>query len=109
MKRLLAVTIIALAMLIALPATAKKPPKPEPPEPPPEFVCAFSEDGGLLDSHGEPIALDARTKGYRCKLTANAEDSFTFVIETARQRQGGSIPLRRRNRRIPERRQHLLP
>lgn len=75
MKRLLITLVVAGAMLLALPATAKKPPT----EPPPVLVCEF--DGGvLINSEGDPIELDRANSGIRCQLAAEPSDSFKFVI-----------------------------
>ena len=69
------------ALLIAVPAIAKKPTQPpEPPIDPPALVCDFDEDGVLVDSGGQTINLDATDSGIRCKFTANSEDSFDFEI-----------------------------
>ena len=82
MKRLVIVLIVTGAMLVALPATAKKPPKqPEPPtEPPTVLVCEFNPAGVLTNSEGLPIELDGANSGIRCQLAADPSDSFKFVI-----------------------------
>jgi hypothetical protein len=79
MKRLTIALVVIGAMLIAVPATAKKPPKP-PTEPPPVFVCTFDDEGVLIDSEGQPIKLDRANSQIRCRLSAEPSDSFMFAI-----------------------------
>jgi hypothetical protein len=78
MKRSIIVLIVAGAMLLALPATAKKPPT----EPPPVLACEFDSEGVLTNSEGQPIELDRANSGIRCQLAADPSDSFKFVIYT---------------------------
>jgi hypothetical protein len=82
MKRLLIVLVVVGAMLIALPATAKKPEKPPKPptDPPPVLVCDFNEDGVLIDSEGQRIELNRVNSGIRCRLSADASKSLTLKI-----------------------------
>jgi len=82
MKRLLIILVVVGAMLIAVPATAKKPEKPPKPptEPPPVLVCDFNDDGVLIDSDSQPIELNRANSGIRCRLSADASKSLTFKI-----------------------------
>lgn len=77
MKSTLTILIIALAMLIALPATAKKPPKPEPPvDPPPVEICDFGNAGVLAVWDG--------SSPYRCQWTViDRYHPFTLQIRPA--------------------------
>lgn len=75
MKRSIIVLIVAGAMLLALPATAKKP-SPPPPEPElPAVVCEF-DDNGVLQDWWEP-SLSAP---YSCEWTTTDRGPFTFEL-----------------------------
>jgi hypothetical protein len=93
----------AVALVIALPAGAGKPdfcdgvrfpdghprcptttvPTTTTTEPSEEVAdCVFTSEGVLLYPDGEIVALGQDSSNHRCKLTADAKDSFTFEIGT---------------------------
>ncbi len=93
MRRSTIILIVAGAMLLALPATAKKP-SPEPPPSPAEVDCALNGAGVLINPHegNNIVELGGASAWYRCELTANPAESFTFVIETTNGASAVNIP-----------------
>lgn len=66
--------VVAMAIVIALPATAKKPPKP-PVDPPAVVVCEFDTDGVL--QNWRDLSLSGP---YSCQWTTTARGPFTFKL-----------------------------